>query len=43
MAEGCRGNGMAIQDTFDVNRDCPLAQSAGATQPSLPMISNGYH
>ena len=24
-------------------RDCPLAETAGATQPSLPMISNGYH
>ena len=26
-----------------INRDCPLAESAGATQPSWPMISNGYH
>jgi hypothetical protein len=25
------------------NRDCPLAEPARATQPSLPMISNGYH
>ena len=29
--------------SIEFNRDCPLAESAGATQPSWPMISNGYH